>query len=154
DERFVGKGPVVAADAIAGEYRVIVTQGALVSRAHLVTVKPNVDVDVAIDPSFDAAVRSGAWVGFELATAAERNEHEGGYAAHLANAVGTTSVIVIGIDEFKGRPMIVGSLVNLQTGQAIQDAMVPLDAEPDKLKGLADYLTGGPLVAPVIPWPK
>ncbi|HEY4241692.1 MAG TPA: hypothetical protein VGM88_17845 [Kofleriaceae bacterium] len=143
DERFIGTGPIAADDLPPGEYRVIGQTPTLVSRTHVVHVTAGQTATVVVDAGLDNVLRTGAWVGFEFATAAEREKHEDAYAAQLANALHAQSVVVIGIDSARGKPSVIGGIVNLQTGKALRRASVPLDdATEDKLHALASFLGG------------
>jgi hypothetical protein len=66
------------------------------------------------------------------------------YAAALANAIDARGVAVFGIDQVRGRPAIVGSLVNLMNGRVIRRGSVNLDPDPpvEKLRTLARFVAG------------
>ena len=143
DERYIGSA---IPDLAPGEYRVFAKAGKQVSRVHRVVVRANDKAAIAIDIGFDAAVRTSPWVGLGFATSAEREAHEGMYAASFAKVLGAGAVIVIGIEPVRGRASIVGSLVSLENGREIRRASVPIDPDPstEKLRALARYVAGDP----------
>ena len=143
DEQYRAVGTTTV-ELAPGEYRVCVLFNKEPSRTHRVVVRANGTISLAIDPRFDQAVRTAPWTGLEFATGADREAHEGTYAAEFANALGATAVAVVGIDQVRGRPAVVGSLVSLETGREIRRASVALDPDPstDRLRALARYLAG------------
>jgi hypothetical protein len=128
----------------AGEYRVSVMLNSQPSRSHRVTVAGNEDKVIAIDARLDQALHTDSWTGFSFENDADRDAHESAYASELAVSLGATAVAVVGIEDVKGRPAIVGSLVSLSTGREIRRASVAMEPDPstDRLKALAHYLAG------------
>ena len=141
DENYIGT-PVT--DLPPGDYRVFAKSGSLVSRVHRVTIHANEKATLAIDIAFDAAVRTAPWTGLEFATAADREAHEGAYAQQFATSIGAGAIIVVGIDQVRGRPSVVASLVSMQNGRELRRASVPVDPDPssDRLRALASYVAG------------
>jgi hypothetical protein len=131
-------------DLAPGEYRVCLLTDKRPSRSHRVVLRANENAKLAIDAGLDRAVHTNGWTGLAFATGADREAHEGTYAAHIAVQLGATAVAVVGIDQVRGRPAVVGSLVSLQTGREIRRASVAMDPDPssDRLKALARYLAG------------
>jgi hypothetical protein len=131
-------------DLVPGEYRVSVLLDKKPSRSHRVVVRAKEEATLAIDAKLDRAIRTTGWLGFEFATGADREAHEGAYAAALATSLDASAVAIVGIDQVRGRPAVVGSLVSLQTGREIRRASVALDPDPstERLKALARYLAG------------
>jgi hypothetical protein len=127
-----------------GEYRVCVLADKRASRSHRVVVRANDGAKIAIDAGLDRAIHTNAWTGLSFAATADREAHEGPYAAQVATAIGATAVAVVGIDTVRGRPAVVGSLVSLSTGREIRRASVAMEPDPstDRLKALARYLAG------------
>ncbi len=145
NERFQAVGGAQKADLLPGEYRVFAQVGKQLSRVHRVEVKANEEATVTIDADFDVAVHSSPkWSGFLFGDAASREKQESVYAAAFANAIDARGVVVIGIDQVRGRPAIVGSLVNLMNGREIRRASINLDPDPavDKLRALAKFVAG------------
>lgn len=145
DEKIEGAGVIRRDELIPGEYRVFVQLGRQLSRVHPVIVRPGETTTVAIDVGFDAAVRtSPAWTGLAFAQPADRERAEIPYAAQFGNALGADAVAVVGVDEVRGRPAIVGVLVNRISGTEIRRASVALDPAPqaDRLEALAQFLAG------------
>jgi hypothetical protein len=143
DEQYRGVGSV-ALDLLAGEYRICVMLNKQPARTHRVIVRPHGEANVAIDPRLDQAVRTAPWTGLGFASSADREVHEGPYAAAFASALGATAVAVVGIESVRGRPAVVGSLVSLETGRELRRASVALVPDPStvRLRALARYLAG------------
>lgn len=143
DEAYRGSGTTTV-EVPPGEYRVVVVANDQPSRTHYVTVHAGGEAAVVVDAAFDQTVRTSGWTGFQFATAAARDAHEAGYAAQLARDVGAKSVALVGIDQVKGRPSIVGSLISLETGREIRRASIAVEPDPstERLKALAKFLAG------------
>jgi len=143
DEMYRGVGTTTL-ELAPGDYRVCVLFGKQPSRNHHVVIAARDDLTVAIDPKLDQAVRTTGWTGFSFASAADREAHEGPYAAAFANALGASAVAVVGIDTVRGHPAVVGSLVSLQDGREIRRASVAMEPDPsnERLHALARYLAG------------
>jgi hypothetical protein len=144
NERLERRGTTVK-ELVPGEYRIMIALGDQMSRSHRVVIEAGKEQTLTIDLAFDAVVRtSPAWSGFEFASASDRESAEAGYAAQFANAVGGGGVVVVGIDQVRGRPAIVGSLVSLVNGREIRRASVALDSAPavERMRSLARFLAG------------
>ncbi|HUS28009.1 MAG TPA: hypothetical protein VMZ53_05855 [Kofleriaceae bacterium] len=143
DEAYRAAGSTTV-ELVPGEYRVVAMLNKQPSRSHLVNVRANANVTVEIDVKLDQAVRTVGYAGLQFASESDREEHEAQYAAAFATAVGANAVAVVGIDDVKGRPAVVGSLVSLQTGREIRRASIPVDPDPstDRLRALARFLGG------------
>ncbi len=143
DEAYRGSGTTTV-EVPPGEYRVVVIANDQPSRTHYVNVHSGGEAAVVVDAAFDQSVRTTGWTGFQFATGAARDAHEAGYAAQLAHDIGAKSVALVGIDQVKGRPSIVGSLISLETGREIRRASIALEPDPstERLKALAKFLAG------------
>nr|MBA3451850.1 hypothetical protein [Deltaproteobacteria bacterium] len=144
NERLERKGTTVK-ELMPGEYRVIVQLGDRQSRTHIVAIKAKQEATLTVDLAFDETVHSSPqWTGFQFATAEDRERAEATYAALLAKTVGGAGVVVIGFDQVRGRPAIVGSLVSLVNGREIRRASLALEPSPseDRLRSLAKFLAG------------
>jgi len=141
DEVFRGTSTT---ELVAGEYRVSVMLNKQPSRSHRVVVKPGQETTIAIDAGLDQAIHVNAWTGLLFADEAGRESHEGPFAAAVATSVGASAVAVVGIEDVRGRPAVVGSLISLSTGREIRRASVAMEPDPstDRLKALARYLAG------------
>ncbi len=135
----------VTLDLPPGEYRVFAKLGRRLSRSHRMVVHANDTASLAIEAGLDIATRTAPFVGFEIATSQERVTREGSYAVAFARLVNADSVIVVGIDQVKGKTAVVASLVSLQTGQDIRSGDIPIDPDPgtEKLRALAQFVSGG-----------
>lgn len=145
NERFVAAGGNAKETLVAGTYRVFVQVGKQISRVHVVTVTPNKEVEVAINPTFDQQVHtSPSWTGFSFPTALTRDLNESEFAAWFGVELQTSKgVIVVGIDTVRSKPAIVVSLVLLD-GRESRRASVPLDPDPtaDRLRMLGRFAAG------------
>ena len=141
DEVFRGTSTT---ELVGGEYRVSVMLNKQPSRSHRVVVKPGQETTIAIDARLDQAVHINGWTGLLFATQADREANEGQFAAGFATSVGASAVAVVGIEDVRGRPAVVGSLISLSTGREIRRASVAMEPDPstDRLKALARYLAG------------
>jgi hypothetical protein len=145
NERFSNVGSVMKPDLLPGEYRIVVQTGKRLSRTHVVTVSGQAETPVTIDTDFDRGiVSSPRFCGMEFADAAQRERLESLWAAAFANAIDARGVIVVGIDNVKGRPAVVATLVSLLSGREVRRASIPLDPEPaaDRLRTLARFIAG------------
>lgn len=146
NERFEHVGTTIKPDLLPGEYRVFAQVGKSLTRLHRVTVKANEDATVTIDAGFDLAVQtSPTWVGLRFETPADREKLEASYAATFANAMDAKAVVVVGIDQVRGRSAVVGTLVNLLNGREMRRASLALEPAPpnERLTTLASFLAGG-----------
>lgn len=145
NERFQNDGGNARLDVMPGEYRVFVRVGNQLSRVHRVDVFAGGDETVTIDTVFDMHVHSSPkWTGFQFLDAASRERSESIYAAMFANAINARGLVVVGIDNVKGKPALVGSTVNLMDGSVIRRASVALDPDPpvEKLRAFGRFLAG------------
>lgn len=143
DEAYRAVGST-SVDLLPGEYRVVVVLDKQPSRNHRVTVRANAEATVEIDAQLDQAIRTIGYTGLAFATQADRDAHEASYARQFAKTVGASAVAVVGIDDVRGRPAVVGSLVSLESGREIRRASIPVEPDPsrDKLRALAKFLAG------------
>jgi hypothetical protein len=143
DETYRGSGNITL-EVPPGDYRVLVIANTQPSRTHNVRVTASKESVVDIDASFDQAIHTGSWTGFEFANAAAREAHEGEYAEKLARDLNAKSVALVGIDQLKSGAVVVASLVSLETGKFLRGATVAISPDPsrDRLKALARYIIG------------
>ncbi|HEU0036309.1 MAG TPA: hypothetical protein VFQ53_37105 [Kofleriaceae bacterium] len=145
DERFEAVGGASRDGLLPGEYRVFAQFGKQLSRSHLVTVRPKEETSLTIDATLDLALQTGPKLnGFIFANAADREKYEAIYARDYANAIDASAVAVVGIDQVRGRPALVGVLVNRVNGRELRRASVALEPEPtpERLSALARFLAG------------
>jgi hypothetical protein len=141
DEVFRGTSTT---ELVGGEYRVSVMLNKQPSRSHRVIVKPGQEATIAIDAGLDQAIHINGWTGLLFESQADREAHEGQFAAEVATAIGANAVAVVGIEDVRGRPAVVGSLISLSSGREIRRASIAMEPDPstDRLKALAQYLAG------------
>jgi hypothetical protein len=143
DEQYATAGTLRRADMYPGLYRIYAAKGALEGRTYNVEIKPGEESRITIDIGFDAALHvDPTWTGLAFASAKDRDELEGTYAAAFAKLTGATAIAVVGIDNVRGHQAIVGSLVPLDGGPELRRASVPLEASSDKRRALARFLAG------------
>jgi hypothetical protein len=144
DEEYATTGTLRRGDLYPGTYRVYAAKGDLEGRTYIVDVKPGEESRIKIDIGLDAVLHVDAsWTGLAFATEADRDKHEGAYAAAFAKLHGATAVAVVGIHEVDGRPALVGTLYSLESGRTIRSASGA--AEPpssDTGRQLARFLAG------------
>jgi len=145
NERFENVGKISKGDLLPGEYRVYVQIGKQNSRLHRVVVRADQESKLTIDARFDDALATPAtWAGFVFKTAADRENLETRYAARVAQEIGASAVVVVGIDQVRGRSALVGSVVDLRTAREIRRASVAIDPMPgaERMRALARFLAG------------
>ena len=145
DEHVENIGSVNKGDLYAGEYRVLIQVGPMVSRSHRAIVRPGEDTTIDIDLAFDQSIHTArAWTGLTFASTADRDRLEAPYAAQLAKAIGARSVAVVGIDETRGKPTLVGALIALATQRESRRASLALEPPPPpgRVRALARFLGG------------
>jgi hypothetical protein len=115
------------------------------SRVHRVTVRAKETAQLTIDAGLDLVVQtSKTWTGLAFTSAAQREKSEIEAASQFAAAVDAKAVAVVGIDQVRGKPAIVGFLVNRTRGAEIRRASVALEPTPsaERLEALASFLVG------------
>jgi len=145
NEEFQTVGSTTKDGLVPGEYRVFAQVGKQLSRSQRVVVRANDETTITINTAFDDVVHSSpAWTGLHFTSAADRERYESAFAAVFATGIDASGVVVVGVDNVKGRPALVGTLVNLINGQEIRRASVALDPDPpvDRLRSLARFLAG------------
>jgi hypothetical protein len=137
------------AELVPGEYRVVVVANKQPSRTHRATVTAGGNVTVEVDPAWDRTIRTTGYTGLSFATQADRDANEAASAARFARSIGASAVVVVGIDDVRGKSAVVGSLVSLESGREIRRASIPIEPDPstERLRALARFLTGEDPVA-------
>jgi hypothetical protein len=144
NERFENVGSISKSDMLPGAYRVFIQVAKQASRTHTADVKPDEEAVLAIDPIYDVTLRTRPWTGFVFADAKSRDRDEPRYAARFASEVGASAVVVVGIDQIRGRPALYGSIIDRQTARELRRASIVLEPTPsvELIKGLAAFLGG------------
>jgi hypothetical protein len=145
NQRGAGIGTEVDVPLAAGEYRVFAKLSSQqLSRSHRIVMRANEPTTASIFGAFDLAVRTTqAWTGLGFTEQADRENNEGTYARLFARALGAPGVVIVGIGVVRGKPAVIGALINMTNGNDIRRASVALDATPSQLKGLAAYIDSG-----------
>jgi hypothetical protein len=121
------------------------------SRVHRVIVRAKETSVITIDPAYDGVIQTSVnWTGLAFANAADRERSEIDHASRFALAIDASAVALIGVDQVRGRPSIIGILVNRTRSTEIRRASIPIDPAPthDLLVALAEFLAGGATTAP------
>ncbi len=146
NEHITQPGTVTQDDVLTGDYRVFVLlPGKQLSRQHRVTVRTKETTVINIDAAFDVVVQTSPnWTGLAFANAGDREKSEIEHASQFANAVDADAVAVVGLDQARGKPAIIGILVNRNRRTEIRRASVALDPAPsnERLQALALFLVG------------
>lgn len=145
NERYADTGEFRGNDLNPGVYRVYVQLGALKGRTYRVPVPAGRDVTTVIDWGFDQAIRiTKDWTGLLFPTAVSRSKFEVEYAARIGRHTRARSVVVIGLDTIRGRPMLVGSLISVDGSRELRRAQIGIDPAPtqERAKALASFLVG------------
>jgi hypothetical protein len=145
NQRGAGIGTDVDVALAAGEYRVFAKLSSQqLSRSHRIVMRANEPNTASIFGAFDLAVRTTQpWTGLGFTDQADRENNEGTYARLFARALGAPGVVIVGIGMVRGKPAVIGALINMTNGNDIRRASVALDATPSQLKGLAAYIDSG-----------
>jgi hypothetical protein len=144
NERFAGAGDRYEALVPPGRYRIYTHKGTTPGRLRVVDVVPGGRAHVAIDWTLDAALGGDATLVFS--DERDRARHESDKAVAVAQRIGLSGVIVVGIREYQGRRAIVGSLLSLDTGRPQRTAAVALEPSlpsASTVRGLARFLASG-----------
>ncbi len=144
NERFVSVGRAEKDDLLPGTYRVYVTAKRQRGRVYRATVEAGGQTKVSVWWEFDAALRTDEWIGFEFADTAVQHEHETDYATRLARMLDASAIAVLGVGNYHGKPVLMGSVLSLETKRPLRSATLALDPDPpvDKLRALAAFLSG------------
>ena len=146
DEHITQPGTVTQDDVLTGDYRVyVLLPGKQLSRQHRVTVRTKETTVINIDAAYDVVVQTSPnWTGLSFANAGDREKTEIEHASRFASAVDANAVAVVGIDQVRGKPAIIGVLVNRNRSAEIRRASVALDPAPsaERLQALALFLVG------------
>lgn len=144
NERFENVGSVNKTDLIPGPYRAFVQVGKQTSREHTIELANEDERILAIDLAYDTALSTSPWMGFEFASARERETNENRYATRYASEAGADAVVVVGIDVVRGRPSLVGSLVDIRSSRDIRRASLALEPAPSegRVRALGRFLGG------------
>ncbi len=154
NERAAPRGST-SLELAPGSYRIVARTAATWSRVHAVSIAPGSDVSLAIDPAFEAAVRTDVandFTALVFPTRDARRQLEARYAAQVGDALDAKAVVVVGLEDVGGRPSMVGALV-MANGRELRRASTPLGDDPTFLlraRALARFLAGEPATADVV----
>jgi len=142
NDEFVGMSPTRVADLYRGRHQVVVQQDGR-GRVHQVMVQG--DERLTVDAGFDAALRTRPWVGLWFSTEAQRARHEGEYAARIGRELRAPRVVVVATGEYRERPAMIGTLLDVETVRPVRAAIVPHDPRPlqETVRALGRFLAGG-----------
>jgi PEGA domain-containing protein len=143
NDEFVGLSPVHKADLYPGRHKVVIEHKESRTRVHEARVQG--DERMTIDADFDAALRTRPWVGLWFGSEAARAQHEAEYAARIGRALRTPRVVVVASGDYRDRPALIGSLVDVETARPVRTGIVALDPRPpdETLRALGRFLAVG-----------
>lgn len=146
NERFDGAGTVTQPDLIPGTYRVLAElSNERFSRVYRVDVRRDEEAVLTIEPTYDASLHTSTTsAGLVFESAAERERSEVRFATRFATESASSSVIVIGVDQVRGRPAVVGSLIDVAGVRETRRASIAIDPALSevRLRALARFLAG------------
>jgi hypothetical protein len=146
NERYESVGKITKKGLWPGSYRIFVQRGGADGRLHTVKIEPGRKTVLKIDWSFDTALVSSAdWAGLLFTSPGEMRSHVGPHAVRAATVLGASPVVVLGIAEVAGRPAVIGSAWDVQTGKPTRTAFVAVEpGAPGRqlLGALARFLAG------------
>jgi hypothetical protein len=144
--RYITLGSTTLSDLYAGRYRVYLQQGDAQGRVHTVDVEPGEEKTLSVTWGLDSSLRTHTWVGFEFASAEDRQRDQPRYATTVARAVGGASVVVVGIDVVDGKRVMEGSVLLGDTATTLRKAYLPIEPvapNATQVRSLALFLAGG-----------
>lgn len=145
--RYAGIGTQTLEDLHPGSYRLFAQRGSEPGRVHDIDVASGGEHSLSITWGLDASLRSAAeYVGFVFADERSRQDSEAGYASSVARRIKATGVVVVGIRRYRGRRSIVGTVIDLDSGNSVRTGAIALEpAAPaaDDVRALARFLAGG-----------
>lgn len=153
NERFVKVGQASRAGLAPGRYRVFAQVGQRPGRLHLIEVKPGEVSTVDLDPAFEQAVVTASGRGsLVFADLEDRARSESSYATRVGTTVSASMVLVVGVNEKAGKPVVYGAAIDVAKGAELRRASILLgDAagRPLAMRSLARFLMGDPREAGV-----
>jgi hypothetical protein len=125
-----------------GDYRYFVSGARGDGRVHKLTVGPGVQVSEVVDPAFESALRTDAFVGFVFESSHDRERNEREFATSLGRALKATEVVALEEIGVAGKPLVAissyrvadGALTEIGTSGAA--GVVP----PEQLRRVAERL--------------
>jgi len=139
----VGQTPVTV-EVPAGTYDITVVKGSAVSFPRQIQVQ-GTDTPVLIDLAYEGSVSAGPFPC--LASADKADERTLNYAVRLGGALGVEEVIVVRLETPSSGPKwFAATVLNVEGGQKVREGGFKtqgLDAPPDSLSALVDFVTTG-----------
>lgn len=155
NERYVGLG-AFNIELFPGKYRVYTQKGADAGRVHLVELPEGGKETLVVDELLDKSLRtSDSFVGFSFQDEASREKNERRLAVALGKALGTKTIILVGLNNKDGHSHVVASSIETESADHNGDSaqiLVPPNGAPSaqRLRELAKYVAGsGPASASI-----
>ncbi|MBL4633196.1 MAG: hypothetical protein JKY56_04945, partial [Kofleriaceae bacterium] len=155
NERYVGLGSFNI-KLFPGQYRVYTQKGAKAGRVHLVTVEEGGKTPLIVDELLDKTLHtSDSFVGFSFSDEESQTQNERRMAIALGKALGTKTIILVGLHTKDGRSHVVASAISTESEDHSGDSaqiLVPSNGAPSaqRLRELAQYVAGaGPASASI-----
>ncbi|HYI00604.1 PEGA domain-containing protein [Hyalangium sp.] len=139
----VGQTPV-SVDVIAGTYDITVVKGSAVSFPRQIQVQ-GTDTPVLVDLAYEGSVSATPFPC--LASADRSDERTLSHAVRLGGTLGVEEVIVVRLETPSSGPKwFAATVLNVEGGQKVREGGFKtqgLDAPPDTLSALVDFVTTG-----------
>jgi len=143
---YSGSRSTTKTDLLRGDYHVFAQAEGVAGRAYSVEVEPGHVSRLEIDWSFDTALRTAPYVGFEFGSPTEHHEHRFAYPARLAQRLGKSRAVAVGVSKTRWGLAVWGFVVDA-SGRPLREGYVwisdPSDAD-ELVRGFAGYLAGDP----------
>jgi len=143
---YSGSRSTTKTDLFRGEYHVFAQAEGVSGRSYSVPVSPGRVSRLEIDWSFDAALRTQPYVGFEFGSSTEHREHRYDYAAKLARRLGKARTAAVGLSKTRWGYALWGFVVDAN-GRPQREGYVwihDLSRADEIARGFARYLAGDP----------
>ncbi len=146
NERYAGLGSYKS-KLFPGKYRVYTQSGSDAGRVHLVTVPSGGKGTLVVDKFLDATLHTDEnFVGYSFANEEQRLANEHKITVALGRALGTKTIIVVGLHKEEGNTYIVATSIATDRNVSGSSAriLVPKDSAPSatQLRNLAQYIAG------------
>jgi hypothetical protein len=139
----VGQTPVTL-EVIAGTYDITVVKGSAVSFARQLQVQ-GADTPVLVDLAYEGSVFASPFPC--LASSERADERILSYAVRLGGTLGVEEMIVVRLEPASSGPKwFAATVLNVEGGQKVREGGFKtqgLDAPPDSLQALVDFVTTG-----------
>jgi hypothetical protein len=148
--RLVGSGKAARADLYPGTYRVYVQRRSTPGRMRTVQVSRGVVAELRIDWEFDSILHtSSKWTGGRFRTHGDRANRIAYVAKRIASELDAPLVVVFEFGQFRGQPVVTGTVYDGATGAMVRSGNVALAPDPsvNALGAFGRFLDSGAMEA-------